>query len=187
MHITGGKYNSRKLISPKGENVRPTLSKTRAAVFDALYSVLEFEGKSFLDLFAGSGIMGLEAISRGFSECLAIEKDRKTFFDIKKNYELLGLVPNIICSDSLKQLKLLDKKFDVIYVDPPYFAEFYDSVLELILSCDVLNKEGFVIIEYPESVKVNTAGYEIVKQKKYGDKIISFLKWASDKLAKKEV
>lgn len=176
MHITGGKFNSRKLISPKGENVRPTLSKTRAAIFDALYSIIDFEEKNFLDLFAGSGIMGLEAISRGFKNCVAIEKDRKTFLNIKKNYELLGVEPTIICADSLNQLKLLDKKFDVIYIDPPYFANLYNSALELILKFNILTKEGIIIVEFPESISIDFTGYETIKQKKYGDKIISFLK-----------
>lgn len=176
MHITGGKFNSRKLISPKGENVRPTLSKTRAAIFDALYSIIDFEEKNFLDLFAGSGIMGLEAISRGFKNCVAIEKDRKTFLNIKKNYELLGVEPTIICADSLNQLKLQDKKFDVIYIDPPYFANLYNSALELILKFNILTKEGIIIVEFPESISIDFTGYETIKQKKYGDKIISFLK-----------
>ncbi len=177
MHITGGKFNSRKLISPKGENVRPTLSKTRAAIFDVLYSLIDFEEKSFLDLFAGSGIMGLEAISRGFKESFAIEKDRKTYATIKSNYELLHVPVNVFCADSLKKIKNLPQVFDVIYIDPPYFANLYDVTLKMILENNVLKKNGIIILEYPSSITVNISQYEIIKQKTYGDKNILFLKY----------
>ena len=176
MHITGGKFNSRKLISPKGENVRPTLSKTRSAIFDTLFSIMDFENKTFLDMFAGSGIMGLEAISRGFKKSYAIEKDKRTYLTIKANYALLNINPNVFCTDSLKKIKTFDEKFDVIYIDPPYFANLYNETLKLILNSEVLNTDGLIILEYPETVNINTTGYEIIKEKKYGDKIILFLK-----------
>ncbi len=175
MHITGGKFNSRKLISPKGENVRPTLSKTRSAIFDALFSIMNFEDKNFLDMFAGSGIMGLEAVSRGFKKSYAIEKDRKTYLTIKANYELLKIEANVFCADSLKKLKTLDEKFDVIYIDPPYFANLYDDSLKLILQSNILNENATIILEYPESINIDISGYKIIKEKKYGDKIILFL------------
>lgn len=177
MHITGGKFNSRKLISPKGENVRPTLSKTRAAIFDVLYSLIDFEGKSFLDLFAGSGIMGLEAISRGFEQSFAIEKDKKTCATIKANYELLHVPVNVFCADSLKKIKNLPQVFDVIYIDPPYFANLYNDALKIILDNNILKKDGIVILEYPSVININIDKYEIIKQKTYGDKNILFLKY----------
>lgn len=175
MHITGGKFNSRKLISPKGENVRPTLSKTRAAIFDALFALIDFEEKSFLDLFAGSGIMGIEAISRGFKQCVAIEKDKKTFLNIKANYELLGLKPNVICGDSIKKLETMTQKFDVIYIDPPYFANLYDISLKIILDNKLLTNNGIIIVEHPKNLDINISGYHLLKQKFYGDKSIMFL------------
>ena len=176
MHITGGKFNSRKLISPKGENVRPTLSKTRSAIFDVLYSIIDFEHKSFLDLFAGSGIMGLEAISRGFATCTAIEKDKKTCINIKKNYNLLNIKPNVICADSLKQLKKLTQKFDVIYVDPPYYENLYTETLTLILENQILEENGIIICEHPQNVTIDFSNFKTIKEKNYGDKTISFLK-----------
>ena len=175
MHITGGKFNSRKLISPKGENVRPTLSKTRSAIFDTLFSLIKFENKIFLDMFAGSGIMGLEAVSRGFKQSFAIEKDKKTYLTIKANYELLNLSPSVFCADSLKKIKDLPQKIDVIYIDPPYFANLYNDALDAVLKNNILKETGIVILEHPQSVEINFSKYEIIKQKKYGDKIIYFL------------
>ena len=175
MHITGGKFNSRKLISPKGENVRPTLSKTRAAIFDVLFSIMDFENKIFLDMFAGSGIMGLEAVSRGFKKSYAIEKDKKTCSTIKANYDLLKIEPNIFCGDSLKKIKNLNEKFDVIYIDPPYFANLYDETLKIILHSGILNDNAVIVLEYPDTINIDISGYDIIKQKKYGDKILLFL------------
>lgn len=176
MHITGGKFNSRKLISPKGENVRPTLSKTRAAIFDVLYQFMDFGGKSFLDLFAGSGIMGLEAISRGFEKCTAIERDKKTFLNIKENYELLGVSPNVILGDSIKKMKSLDEQYDVIYIDPPYSANLYNPVIAAIIENKLLKKNGIAIFEYTLNEEINITGLEVLKQKSYGNKIIMFCK-----------
>lgn len=176
MQITGGKFNSRKLISPKGENVRPTLSKTRSAIFDVLYGYMDFEGKIFLDMFAGSGIMGLEAVSRGFEKSYAIEKDRKTYRTLKSNYELLKIEPNVFWGDSLKITGMLKEKFDVIYIDPPYWANYYNPALLGVLRGDVLQDNGIVILEHLADEVVDLSGFSILKQKKYSDKMITFLR-----------
>ena len=86
MNITAGKYKGRRIAAPDEKSTRPTLSKTRMGIFNTLYSIIgEFEGKSFLDVFGGSGIMGLEALSRGFSKVKVIEQNRKSAEIIKKN------------------------------------------------------------------------------------------------------
>ena len=87
MIITGGKYKGRKVQAPDENITRPTLSKVRQGVFNTLYSLIgEFENKSFLDLFGGSGVMGLEALSRGFEKVLVFEKNPKVAQILKKNY-----------------------------------------------------------------------------------------------------
>ena len=139
MRITGGYLKSRKIDSPKGDNVRPTLSQVRESIFSMLYSLINFEEKLFLDVFAGSGIMGFEAISRGFGEVCFIEKDKKTFFQLKKNAENLNVKPALFCGDSLKILKKIEKSFDVIYVDPPYYNGLYESVLDVVFQNNLLN------------------------------------------------
>ena len=108
MIITAGIYKGRKLLAPDENISRPTLSKTRMGVFNSLFSLLgDFENKSFLDLFGGSGIMGLEALSRGFGSVKVIEINKKSAEVIKKNYEKLGLKANIQIgdSDSIKKIK----------------------------------------------------------------------------------
>ena len=168
--ITGGEYKGRKMFVPDENITRPTLSKVRMGVFNTLFSMLgDWEEKSFLDLFGGSGIMGLEAISRGFSEVTVCEKNPKAVQIIKKNYETLGLNPNIYPNDSLKFLKNNEKFFDVIYVDPPYQSGIYEDVFYFIKGNPI------IIAEHPEGVNINT-DYTLFKTKNYGGKILSFYK-----------
>ena len=167
MIITAGIYKGRKIIAPDEKITRPTLSKVRMGVFNTLYSIIgDFEGKSFLDVFAGSGIMGLEAISRGFSFVKGYEKNPKILEITKKNYSNLNIKPNIILGDSLKLLKK-ESEFDIVYVDPPYKSEIYFDVLDLI------NSSGIIILEHEEILDLSK--YNLIKQKNYGGKYVSFL------------
>lgn len=167
MIITGGKYKGRKVQAPDENVTRPTLSKVRQGVFNTLYSLIgDFEGKIFLDLFGGSGIMGLEALSRGFEKVIVFEKNPKVAQIIKKNYEILGLKPNLKVGDSLKLLNKLDESIDVIYVDPPYQSGIYEETLSLI-------KSGIIIAEHSEPIFIEKLN--LIKEKNYGGKKISFI------------
>lgn len=169
MNITGGIYNGRKVQAPDEKITRPTLSKVRMSVFNSLYSELStFENKTFLDMFGGSGIMGLEALSRGFKSVTVFEKNRQSAEIIKNNYKTLGLKPNLMIGDSLKLIQKITDNFDVIYIDPPYTSGVYEQCLTQIHNANI------IILEH--STEVSTTGYNIIKQKKYGDTFITFLK-----------
>lgn len=168
MIITGGKYKGRKVQSPDEKITRPTLSKVRQGVFNTLYSLLgEFEDKTFLDLFGGSGIMGLEALSRGFKEVVVFEKNPKVAQILKKNYETLNLKPNLKIGDSLKLIEKIDYDFDVIYVDPPYYSGVYEDILRKI------STKGIIVVEHTE--ELNIKNLTLIKEKNYGGKLVSFL------------
>ena len=168
MNITGGKYNGRKVCAPDESITRPTLSKVRMGVFNTLFSMLgDCEGKTFLDLFGGSGIMGLEALSRGFEEVYVCEKNPKAYQVIKKNYASFGLNPNIYQGDSLKFLKTSEKTFDVIYIDPPYESGIYSEVFNLIQG------SAIVVAENSEDLVFNSK-FKLIKEKNYGGKRVSF-------------
>lgn len=171
MNITGGKFNGRKIKAPDEKIVRPTLSKVRMSVFNILYSLIgDFEGKSFLDMFGGSGIMGLEALSRGFEKVVVFEKNRNVAEIIKSNYKLLGLNQNLYIGESIKLLKEQTEKFDVVYVDPPYMSGIYKSILFALNDL----KTDIIVFEHTEEIYFNK--FNIIKQKKYGDKYLSFIK-----------
>ena len=167
MIITAGIYKGRKIAAPDESITRPTLSKVRMGVFNSLYSLIgEFEGKSFLDVFGGSGVMGLEALSRGFNNVKVFEKNLKAAEIIKKNYKLLGVKPDLQIGDSEKLIQKLDKKYDVVYIDPPYMSDLYERILSKI--------EGNIIVV--ESDKpIDIKGFELLKSKNYGGKIINYL------------
>ena len=168
MIITAGIYKGRKIESPDEKITRPTLSKVRMGVFNTLYSIIgNFEGKTFLDVFGGSGIMGLEALSRGFGKVKVFEKNPKVAQILKKNYQTVGLKPDLTIGDSTKLIAKLDEVFDVVYIDPPYMSGIYEDILSKV-------KGNIIIAEHSETIKFD--GYEVLKQKNYGGKIVSFLR-----------
>lgn len=174
MQITGGKYNSRKIKTPEYDNIKPTLSKTRQGIFNSLSSMIDFEGKLFLDMFSGSGIMSLEALSRGF-EVVSCEKDKKSAIAIKENYKSLNLTPNIYFGDALKNIVKMGKTFDVVFIDPPYESDLYQKSLEIIKSNNLLKQDGIIILEHPIDKQIDLSQFEVIKTKTYGNKQITFL------------
>ena len=176
MNITGGKYNGRKIQAPSEKLVRPTLSKIRMSVFNTLYSLMDtFEGKTFLDMFGGSGIMGLEALSRGFNSVIVFEKNKQVADIIRKNYIILNEPLNLTLGDSTKLIKNISQHVDVIYIDPPYtkYAEniYYDSL-------KYLPPHKIIVLEH--IIKLDLNEFNIIKQKKYGDKYITFIEKLTD-------
>lgn len=176
MNITGGKYNSRKIKTAEFENIKPTLSKTRQGIFNTLSAMLDFNEKIFIDMFSGSGIMGLEAFSRGF-RVISFEKDKKTALAIKEAYKSLGITPALYFGDSLKNILKIQTKADIIFIDPPYDSDLYEKSLAVIKNNDILNDDGVIILEHPIDKSIDTNGFEIIKTKTYGNKQISYLKF----------
>lgn len=168
MIITAGIYKGRKLLVPEESITRPTLSKVRMGVFNTLYSLIgDFEGKSFLDVFGGSGVMGLEALSRGFSKVTVFEKNLKAANIIKKNYESVGLKPDLQIGDSQKLIKKMAEVFDIVYIDPPYKSDLYEVILQ--------NSKGKIIVTEGVS-RLEIENLELLKTKNYGGKLVSFFK-----------
>ena len=170
MIITAGKFKGQKINVPDESITRPTLSKVRMSVFNTLQAMIDFENSTFLDMYAGSGIMGLEALSRGFSKATAIEKHPKAANIIKNNYKKFTPSPEFIFGDTLKICQKLEQKFDVIYIDPPYFSGIYEASLQAIENIS----SGIIILEHVTDV--DFGNLKLIKQKKYGDKFITFLR-----------
>ena len=172
MYLTGGQYKGRKVEVPN--NVKPTLSKVRESIFNMLQS-FDFKDNTFLDMCAGSGIMSLEAFSRGYN-VTSLEINPKTAQIIKKTYSTIGISPNIIIANCLKFKT--DKKFDIIYLDPPWAEDYEDYILK---ANDLVNIYGLIILEYDEKnpveadiiIKNHNLPLEIVKSKKYGRCLIT--------------
>lgn len=166
IRITGGEFRSRLLETPDTELTKPTMDKVRAAIFSALTNACL---ENVLDLFAGSGSYGFEAISRGAKSATFVDISPKSTAIIKKNTANLKLnCCDIIQSDSIKFLENCDKKFDCIFVDPPYKLEVYSNVVELINKRNLLSDSGIIVLESDKELTIDFSSFKKVKQYKYG-------------------
>lgn len=151
LRVLGGKYRSLLLQSPRGSSTRPTTSILRKAVFDMIQNTVE--GSRFLDLFAGSGAMGIEALSRGATHATFVENHKDALRCIKANLAALKLEKEatLYSYDVFDVLKKLEKKgenFDFIYADPPYhITSIYEELLSYLDSSKLLSKGGTLFLE----------------------------------------
>ncbi len=183
MRITTGKYRGRIIEMPKG--IRPTQEKVRKAVFDILGDI---EGLSFLELFAGSGAVGFEALSRGVKDLTLVECNRDCLLVIKKNIESLALSKveplalgacNLYPQEAQGAIQILfraQRKFDIIFLDPPYYQEISKKTLQTLVSYDILAPNGLILVQHFGKDNLPEAAGDLVlfKQKKYGDTVLSF-------------
>jgi len=141
--IISGRFKKRKLVTPKGLTTRPTLNKVRETLFNICQG--EIEGATFLDLFAGSGAIGLEALSRGAASVTFVEKDRAAFQALAENIKMLGVEreTRLIKGDVFKTIEHL-AAFDIIFADPPYGQGFGERLLPLIIEHALLNRSLFI-------------------------------------------
>lgn len=168
MRIIAGKYKRTPLLSLEGDKTRPTKDMVKEALFDALQLN---EGETFLDLFAGSGAIGIEALSRGASKVVFNDSNRDAIKIIESNLEKIHEQARVLNLDYEECLfKLNDFPFDYIFIDPPYAFEEYDKVFELIDSYHLLNKKGIIVVEVRKDVELkdNYHNLEKYKEKKYG-------------------
>jgi len=180
MRIIGGQAKGRKLHFPSGLKQRPTSDFLRETLFNLLGPL---SGKTFLDLYAGSGSVGLEAASRGASKVFLVEKDRKIAQIAKENATLLGLgeLCSIIAMDVNAGLNKLYKdecRFDIIFADPPYGRDLAGRTIELLKSKPVFLPKAVVVIQHSAREDIKLFLNEralLVEQRKYGDSMLTFL------------
>lgn len=175
MRIIAGDKKGRKLKAPEGDRTRPTSENVKEAVFNIIQ--FQIEGKSFLDLFAGSGQIGIEALSRGALEVVFVEDSKQAVRAIKDNLEKCGLKAEIFYENALHFLSRR-KSFDIIYLDPPFMTDFIDKSIEMIANLDNLNEDGIIICESSKNMNIqfDEKKYMLTTQKRYGSRMISILK-----------
>ncbi|MFA9463731.1 MAG: 16S rRNA (guanine(966)-N(2))-methyltransferase RsmD [Velocimicrobium sp.] len=183
MRVISGSARRIQLTTPEGLNTRPTTDRIKETLFNMIQNYLA--DARFLDLFSGSGAIGIEAISRGANEAVFVENNREALHAIEKNLEKTGFKEqaNILSMDYLGALKVLDGRrdaFDVIFMDPPYNLDFEKKVLEYLVASTILRKDTLIIFEaslQTEISFVEALGYEIYKIKEYKTNQHIFLKW----------
>lgn len=182
MRIITGKYRGRKLHTPEDRSIRPTADKVREALFSIVQN--EVPGSVFCDLFAGTGSIGIEALSRGAAKCYFGDSSRDSIRLLKENLAHVGAEEKavILFGDYHKVLKRLREPVDIFFLDPPYDAGYYENCLETIDTLDLLGPDGIIIAErnsrtaLPESI----GRFTLVKERKYGKTTLDLYRRKSD-------
>lgn len=179
MKVIGGDKRGRTIYAPKSRQIRITADRVKESLFDIFPPM---NGMSFLDLYAGSGNIGIEALSRGAKKVVFVEKVSLHSQTIKKNIDLCGFKSGyrIIKKDVERGIKLLAKEgaiFDIIFADPPYERDFADKTISFVGLSGLIEKNGIMAVEHSTREEVGTNDmFILTDQRRYGDTIISFLK-----------
>ncbi|HUY11452.1 MAG TPA: 16S rRNA (guanine(966)-N(2))-methyltransferase RsmD [Candidatus Dormibacteraeota bacterium] len=174
--ITGGDLNSRRLKSPKGNNVRPTPGRVKESLFAILTPGIG--GSHFLDLFAGTGAIGFEAASRGAKHVVGVEGHRETALAIAASAEELGLRAQnytLVAAPVERALYRVTGPFDFVYLDPPYADPVPLQAFRLLIERDLLAPDATVIYEHSaKRILPTIPGYRSVREEVYGDVALAF-------------
>jgi 16S rRNA (guanine(966)-N(2))-methyltransferase RsmD len=191
MRIIAGKAKGRTLIAPKAKNLRPTTDRVK----ESLFNILAVSGKRFLDLFAGAGSVGLEAVSRGASRVILVESHRGCAEVIRTNIGRCGFVNipldgteggsgqdievvEVPVDRCLKLLGHRGERFDVIFADPPYERNLIGETLRLIRAQGLIAQDGVLVVQHSarEEIPARREGYRIEDSRRYGETALSFLR-----------
>ena len=144
MRVITGSARGRKLKTPENYDIRPTTDNVKESLFNIIQ--FDLEGRRVLDLFAGTGQLGIEALSRGAKSCVFVDESREAVKIVRENLKTCGLGGTVVQADALDYL-LRAESFDLIFVDPPYDACLYEPVLERLMQVDKLSDGGIIICE----------------------------------------
>ena len=173
MRVISGKYKGKNLLGFDVLGTRPTMDRVKESMFGIIQNSIK--DSVCLDLFAGSGSLGIEALSNGARECYFVEKNNEIYDLLEKN--LIGVDGNILIKsdykDALNSFVKKNIKFDIIFLDPPYKLCLINDILDFIFMNNLLNDDGIVVCEY-EVEKVLSNKFEELKTKKYGSKMVTF-------------
>lgn len=189
MRIISGTAKGRKILSPRNEGritqkgelkaTRPTLDRVKVSMFNIISH--KIYGARVLDMFSGTGSLGLECASRGAREVVFLEKFRETYDILMENINTLGFkdVSSAYHRDSYEFIKSLGakgEKFDIIFVDPPYLNNMVEASIMLIGEYDLLRENGVIVSKYDheEPIYRPTEKFELVDERKYGKTILGF-------------
>lgn len=179
MRVIGGKYRSRVLAEFKGDDVRPTSDRVKESLFNILS--LKLYGARVLDLFSGSGALGIEALSRGAKEVVFNDVSKDSLAILKKNLTALKITVNgdeakLFNSDYLVCLERVQGQFDLVLIDPPYRFDFGEKALQTIAKKGLLSENGIAVYERDRPFEDEVDGLEKYDERKYGKTYLTFFK-----------
>lgn len=170
MRVITGSARGRRLGELKGMETRPTTDKVKESIFNCIQ--FNVEGARVLDLFAGTGQLGIEALSRGAESALFVDKRADAVKLVRENLALCRLAERaqVICGDSLAQLASLRTKFDIVFLDPPYESTLLEQAVERLVSFDILAPDGIIVAEsaLDKVLAEPAAPYRLGREYRYG-------------------
>jgi 16S rRNA (guanine966-N2)-methyltransferase len=177
MRIITGKFKGRSITSIPNRNIRPATDRVKTTIYDMLQNRLSLNGAEVLDLFAGSGNLGFEAISRGAKEVIFVDDDPDALDIIEENAKKLNCIDQcqIIDADALSFIVRTKMQFDLIFADPPYAYVKTLEIPNMVFEKSILRADGLLIIEHTKHVKFEgTNLYDLSVQKEFGNTRVSF-------------
>ena len=177
MRIITGKFKGRTLQTVPDRSVRPATDRVKGAIFNVLQNRLRIIDALVLDLFAGSGSLGFEALSRGAAHAVFVESQRKVLSTIETNAAVLGCLDScdIIDADALSFIQQSRRPFDLIFADPPYAYQNTTGIPQAVFERGLLRTGGFLIIEHAKEAMFGPSElYKVAVQKEFGNTRVSF-------------
>ena len=178
MRVISGSARGTVLKTPTGITTRPTADRVK----EALFSIIQFDlpGSSVLDLFGGTGQLGIEALSRGAKSAVFVDSGKQACALIRENLKKTSFLDNsrVLCSDYLTYLSSCKEKFNIIFLDPPYEEVFLENSLKTITEIDILQSNGIIVTERPlgKDLNVDFPGYSRSKDYNYGNTLLTLYK-----------
>ena len=182
MRVIAGLAKGKELRFPKlskDKRLRPLTGRAKEALFNILAG--KNPGARFLDLFAGTGSVGIEALSRGANLAIFVELDRKTVRTLRENLALTGFSDRaeVYCLDVIKALKVIDKakgKFDIVFIGAPYGSPALEETLKAIAVTEIIDRDGVIVAEHSIRDKISDSYGKLIKSRdyEYGDTVLSF-------------
>lgn len=164
MRVISGTVRGKRLKEPSNYDIRPTTDKVKESIFNIIQ--FDIEGRNVLDLFAGTGQLGIECLSRGAESVTFVDNSREAISIVKQNLKSCGLDAKVIQDDSISYLSR-GNKFDIIILDPPYATNLLDKVLEIINSVDILTEGGIIMCESGREKPMPDMDKPYFKRKEY--------------------
>ena len=167
MRVVAGESRGRPLCAPEGNRTRPTSDRVRESIFNMLFSLGATGEMRVLDLYAGCGALGIEALSRGATHCTFVERDRRAVESIRDNLTSLGYSSRgtVIQADVVDWIANNEESFDIVLADPPYADDTWSSLIDQVDAKWLVAEAGTVLGEHP--------GWDVVREKTYGTTVVT--------------
>ncbi len=173
MRVVAGSKRGKRLLENNFEHIRPTTDKVKQALFTKLQFFVE--GKRVLDMFCGTGALGIEALSRGAGEVVFIDKNPKSVYLTKQNLKNMGFEAKVLTADALKILNANWGQFDLILIDPPYKSGLYESALKKVDELGLLVEGGIIVCEHAKEDEFDFSPFIKLDEKRYGNITLLYL------------